>query len=66
MAIVQKIFMFLGQGQHRIKQNAEQFACKDAIENIKRFNDFADVIDNVQQKHNIYNDTNEDNSLKCP
>ena len=54
MAQYQKIFIFLGEGQHRIKQNAEQFACKEAIENIKGYRDFADVIDKVQQKHNIY------------
>lgn len=54
MAQFQKIFLFLGEGHHRIKQNAEQNACKEAIENIKTFKDFADVIDKVQQKHNVY------------
>ena len=55
MAQYQKIFVFLGEGQHRIKQTAEQMACKEAIENVKTFTDFHDVIGKVQQKHNIYN-----------
>lgn len=54
MAKQQKIFVFLGEGQHRIKQTSEQMACKDAIENVKLFTDFSTVIDKVQQKHNAY------------
>lgn len=54
MAQNQRIFLFLGEGRHRIKQTAEQYACKQAIENVKLLVDFSDVIDKVQQKHNIY------------
>ena len=54
MAKHQKIFMFMGEGYHRIKQTAEQMACKEAIEHVKQFIDFNDIIDKVQQKHNVY------------
>jgi dsRNA-specific ribonuclease len=54
MAQYQKIFVFLGEGNHRIKQTAEQMACKEAIENVKTFSDFNNVIGKVQQKHNVY------------
>jgi dsRNA-specific ribonuclease len=54
MAQYQKIFVFLGEGNHRIKQTAEQIACKEAIENVKTFSDFNNVIGKVQQKHNVY------------
>jgi dsRNA-specific ribonuclease len=54
MAQYQKIFVFLGEGNHRIKQTAEQMACKEAIENVKTFSDFNNVICKVQQKHNVY------------
>jgi hypothetical protein len=29
-----KIFLFLGQGQHKIKRKAEQMACNEALGNI--------------------------------
>ena len=54
MAQKQKLFLFLGEGVHRIKQTAEQIACKEAIEQVKQFRDFEDVIQRVQQKHNVY------------
>lgn len=54
MAQYQKIFVFLGEGNHRIKQTAEQMACKEAIENVKTFSDFNSIIGKVQQKHNVY------------
>lgn len=54
MAKKQKIFVYLGEGKHRLKQNAEQAACREAIENLKQMNDFEETIKHVQQKHNIY------------
>lgn len=54
MSYYQKIYLFLGEGKHKIKQNAEQSACRDAIEYIKSMRDFSDVINKVQQKHNAY------------
>jgi dsRNA-specific ribonuclease len=54
MAQKQKLFLFLGEGVHRIKQTAEQIACKEAIEQVKQFRDFEEVIQRVQQKHNVY------------
>jgi dsRNA-specific ribonuclease len=32
-----KIFIFLGEGTHKIKKKAEQLACEDALRNIKKF-----------------------------
>jgi len=54
MAAHQKIYLFLGEGIHKIKQNAEQTACKEAIRHLKAFEDFHDVIGKVQQKHNVF------------
>ena len=54
MAYYQKIFLFLGEGSNKVKQSAEQMACKDAIEYVKSWTDFTDVIDKVQQKHNVF------------
>jgi dsRNA-specific ribonuclease len=54
MAYYQKIYLFLGSGQHKTKINAEQMACKDAIDYVKSLRDFSDVIDKVQQKHNAF------------
>ena len=54
MAQKQKLFLFLGEGVHRIKQTAEQIACKEGIEQVKQFRDFEEVIQRVQQKHNVY------------
>jgi hypothetical protein len=31
IAIYNKIFLFLGEGQHKIKRKAEQIACNEAI-----------------------------------
>jgi len=45
------IYLFLGEGTHKIKQTAEQSACKNAIELLKQFHDFGSVIGKVQQKH---------------
>ena len=55
MAYYQKIYLFLGEGKHKTKINAEQTACRDAIEYVKSLVDFQDVIGKVQQKHNAYN-----------
>jgi len=49
-----KIFLFLGEGKHKIKQTAEQSACKHAIENLKKFSDFQSVCGQVHQKHSIF------------
>lgn len=54
MAYYQKIFLFLGEGKTKIKQNAEQMACLDAIEYLKTFKDFPEVIEKIQQKHNVF------------
>jgi dsRNA-specific ribonuclease len=54
MAYYQKIYLFLGDGYHKIKQSAEQMACKDAIEYVKTMKDFSDVIEKVQQKHSVF------------
>ena len=32
-----KIFLFLGQGQHKIKRKAEQFACQEALQKILEY-----------------------------
>lgn len=32
-----KIFLFLGEGKHKIKKKAEQIACEEAIKNISKF-----------------------------
>jgi hypothetical protein len=54
LANYHKIFLFLGEGWHKIKQNAEQSACKNAIEHLKTYSDFSETIDKIQQKHNIF------------
>ena len=41
MAYYQKIFLFLGNGQNKTKINAEQMACRNAIEYLKSLKDFA-------------------------
>jgi dsRNA-specific ribonuclease len=54
MAIHHKIFVFLGEGYHKIKQTSEQIACKQAIEQLKhKYHDFQETIDKIQQKYNI-------------
>jgi dsRNA-specific ribonuclease len=59
MAVNHKIFVFLGEGSHKIKQNAEQFACKNAIENLKQnYTDFMEIIDKIQQKYNVFSNDN--------
>jgi dsRNA-specific ribonuclease len=37
MSINGKIFIFLGEGIHKIKKKAEQIACETAIENLKKY-----------------------------
>ena len=60
MAIHHKIFVFLGEGTHKIKQTAEQIACRNAIENLKQnYTDFTEIIDKIQQKYNVFTDINE-------
>ena len=55
MALHHKIFVFLGEGTHKIKQTAEQMACLQAIEHVKgRYSDFAEVVEKIQQKYNIF------------
>ena len=54
MAYYQKIFLFLGNGQNKTKINAEQMACRNAIEYLKSLKDFAEVIEKVQQKHSAF------------
>lgn len=55
MALNHKIFVFLGEGYHKIKQTAEQFACKQAIEHLKTsYIDFIEVVDKIQQKYSVF------------
>ena len=55
MALHHKIFVFLGEGTHKIKQTAEQMACLQAIEHVKaRYADFVEVVEKIQQKYNIF------------
>jgi hypothetical protein len=55
MALNHKIFVFLGEGTHKIKQTAEQMACLQAIEHLKgRYSDFSEVVEKIQQKYNIF------------
>jgi hypothetical protein len=49
-----KIFLFMGQGQHKIKRKAEQIACNEAIEFIKT--QTIDLI-NVEKKEQTENIT---------
>jgi dsRNA-specific ribonuclease len=37
MSSVGKIFVFLGEGKHKIKKKAEQIACETALEELKGF-----------------------------
>ena len=37
MSSVGKVFLFLGEGQHKIKKKAEQMACESAIDRLKGF-----------------------------
>ena len=37
MAVKGRIFLFLGEGKHKIKKKAEQIACEEAIRNLKEF-----------------------------
>ena len=50
----QSIYLFLGEGTHKIKQTAEQIACRNGIEMFKCFQDFGEIIGKVQQKHNAF------------
>jgi len=55
MALHHKIVLFLGEGHHKIKQTAEQYACKQAIEHLKTgYVDFTEVIDKIQQKYSVF------------
>jgi len=55
MALHHKIFVFLGEGFHKIKQTAEQNACKQAIEHLKiTYSDFQETVDKIQQKYNAF------------
>jgi dsRNA-specific ribonuclease len=60
MAVHHRIFVFLGEGTHRIKQTAEQMACRNAIDNLKQtFTDFSEIIEKIQQKYNVFTDIHE-------
>jgi hypothetical protein len=37
MAVNGRIFLFLGEGTHKIKKKAEQIACEEAISHLKDF-----------------------------
>jgi dsRNA-specific ribonuclease len=37
MALNGKLFMFLGEGKHKIKKKAEQIACESAIQNLRAY-----------------------------
>lgn len=56
MAKNQKMYLFLGDGVHKIKQTAEQYACKSAIAFLKEYSDFAEVLPKIHQKHTIFSD----------
>ena len=51
-----KIFVFMGEGQHKIKRKAEQAACMSAIEFIKQNND----ITIVNSSNDLVNDSSSD------
>ena len=49
-----KIFLFMGQGQHKIKRKAEQIACNEAIEFIKtQSNDVLPLLEIKEHNENI-------------
>lgn len=55
MALNHKIVLFLAEGFHKIKQTAEQYACKQAIEHLKNnYIDFVEVVDKIQQKYSVF------------
>lgn len=54
MALNNKIFLCLGDGYHKIKQLAEQSACRKGIEKVKKLTDFNDVFEKVQHKYNAF------------
>jgi dsRNA-specific ribonuclease len=55
MALHHRIFVFLGEGFHKIKQTAEQNACKQAIEHLKTtYSDFQETVEKIQQKYNAF------------
>lgn len=55
MAVNHKIFVFLGEGYHKIKQTSEQMACKQAIDHLKtHYHDFQETVDKIQQKYNAF------------
>jgi dsRNA-specific ribonuclease len=56
MAKKQNILVYLGKSNNKIKQVAEQIACKNAIDNIKIKTDYSEIVEKLQHKHNIYND----------
>ena len=65
MALTHKIFVFLGEGCHKIKQTAEQMACKDAIGNLKRYYDFQETIQKIQQKYAVFSiDVSAESAIK--
>ena len=37
MSIHGKILLFLGEGTHKIKKKSEQYACENALHNLKHF-----------------------------
>ena len=46
-----KIFLFMGEGQHKIKRKAEQIACNEAITYIHKNNIEIDTICEVKEEH---------------
>ena len=56
-----KIFVFMGEGQHKIKRKAEQMACMEAINFIKLHNDISVNVNesNVISANNYDNDDSE-------
>jgi dsRNA-specific ribonuclease len=58
-----KIFVFMGEGQHKIKRKAEQMACMEAIDFIKLHNDISVIVSvnetNVIDANNYDNDDSE-------
>jgi hypothetical protein len=37
MSVSGKVFLFLGEGKHKIKKKAEQTACEEALEKLKMY-----------------------------
>ena len=57
-----KIFLFLGEGQHKIKRKAEQIACQEALNYLNLINEFPAGSDACKEVLNYLNLINEETS----